>query len=158
MNILQDANSETPRRLIDELLMAQKKKRQTTIQGNARKDTYTLDCDGKSITSSGSFNKFDNNDITSELTTAKLSLDSRIQNETRNEIVDFKQEYSTLSSFNSGRDVKEAESFMNACKENMLKEETSNVNASLFNQDAGMHELSLYHSDILFTLCIYTLN
>ncbi|XP_011347218.1 uncharacterized protein LOC105285003 isoform X2 [Ooceraea biroi] len=142
VNTLQDANSETPRRLVDELLMAQKKKKQppvtTQVQDNARKDTYTLNSDRKSMfaTSSGNYNKFHDN-ITSDLAT-KLSLDSRIRGETKNEIADLKQEYSALSSFHSNRDIKETESFMNVCKEKVSKEEISDRNMTSFNQDAGI--------------------
>jgi len=138
VNTLQDANSGTPRRLVDELLMAQKKKKQPVIQNNARKDTYTLNSDRKSmlVTSSGNLNKFDDN-ISTDLAT-KLSLDSKIKSKTKDEITDLKQEYSTLSSFSSTADIKDTESFMNLCKEKVLKEETSDRNVSLFNQDAGM--------------------
>jgi len=138
VNTLQDANSGTPRRLVDELLMAQKKKKQPVIQNNARKDTYTLNSDRKSmlVTSSGNLNKFDDN-ISTDLAT-KLSLDSKIKSKTKDEITDLKQEYSTLSSFSSTADIKDTESFMNLSKEKVLKEETSDRNVSLFNQDAGM--------------------
>jgi len=138
VNTLQDVNSETPRRLVDELLMAQKKKNQPVIQNkDTRKDTYTLNSDRKSmlVTSSGNLNKSDNN-ISTDLAT-KLSLDSKIKSKTTDEITDLKQEYLTLSSFNSTANIKDTESFMNLCKEKVLKEETSDRNVSLFNQDAG---------------------
>lgn len=41
-NTLQDVNSETPRRLVDQLLMAQKKKRYLVTEEIARKETYTF--------------------------------------------------------------------------------------------------------------------
>lgn len=136
VNTLQDVNSGTPRRLVDQLLMAQKKKKNAVIQDNARKETFTLPSE-KSILAmpTKNSNKFD--DINIENFSAKLSLDSKTKNETTNEIVDMKQERMRIS-FPSDKNVKEAESFTNVCKKKVLKEEVCHENISSFNQDVGM--------------------
>lgn len=138
VNTLQDVNSGTPRRLVDQLLMAQKKKKNTIIQDNARKETLTLPSDEKSILPmpAKNSNKFD--DINIENLSAKLSLDSKTKNETANEIVDIKEERMRIS-FPSDKNVKEAESFTNVYKKKILKEEACNENViSSFDQDVGM--------------------
>ncbi|XP_012220276.2 uncharacterized protein spd-2 isoform X2 [Linepithema humile] len=115
-NTLEDANSGTPRRLVDQLLMAQKKKKNPVMQNNARKETYALPSDRNSVLARPTENskKFDE-DINLEISSIKLD------NKTKNETIDVKQECSRTLTFAS----KEAESFTNACKEITLKEEES---------------------------------
>lgn len=139
VNTLQDVNSGTPRRLVDQLLMAQKKKKNTIIQDNARKETLTLPSDEKSILPmpAKNSNKFD--DINIENLSVKLSLEhSKTKNETANEVIDIKEERMRIS-FPSDKNVKEAESFTNVYKKKALKEEACNENViSSFDQDVGM--------------------
>ncbi|XP_071554145.1 uncharacterized protein [Temnothorax nylanderi] len=152
VNTLQDVNSETPRRLIDQLLMAQKKKKNSIIQDNARKETYNLPSNEKSVLAMPTTchlpisNKFDDINIKNVL--AKLSLDSK-KSEIANEIVDTKQERMRVSvpSSKNGKDVK---SFTNVSKKKILKEEACSKNViSSFNQDLGV---SLSTSDLTFSL------
>jgi phage pi2 protein 07 len=131
-NTLEDVNSETPRRLVDQLLMAQKKKKNPMMQSNVRKETYTLPSDRNSMLAGPIENskKFDEN-INLEIPSTKLLLD----NKTKNETIDVKQECSKMLSFAS----KEAESFTNACKEITLKEEeTEKSKLFSFKQNAGL--------------------
>lgn len=135
VNTLQDFNSGTPRRIVDQLLMAQKKKKNNTIlQDDARKETYTLPSDKKSILAMSVRNSNKYDDINVENRSAKLSIDNQI----KNEIVDLKQEQTRVS-FPSNKNIKEVESFTNVSKKNILKEETCNENLiSSLNQDIGM--------------------
>lgn len=120
--------------------MAQKKKKNSIIQDNARKETYMLPSNEKSILTmpTGISNKFEN--INVESLSAKLSLDSKTKNKTANEIADIRQEQMRVS-FPSNNNVKEAESFTNIPKIKLLKEETcsENVMTSSFNQDLGKY-------------------
>ncbi|KMQ97930.1 centrosomal protein [Lasius niger] len=144
LSTLQNVNSDTPRRLVDQILMAQKKKKNNTVmQNNTVQETDILPSDRKSMlaTPTGNSNKFDE-DVLENLST-KLSLDSRTKNEIKsetikNETVTVKQERSRVLSFASNKDMNVTESLTNIRKEKMLKEEASDKNAtSSFNQDAG---------------------
>ncbi|XP_025986104.2 uncharacterized protein LOC105194166 isoform X2 [Solenopsis invicta] len=149
VNTLQDFNNGTPRRLVDQLLMAQKKKKNNTIiQDDARKETYTLPSNKKSVLamSTRNTNKYD--DINVENRSVKLSIDSQIKNITGDEIVDLKQERTRVS-FAPIKNVKEAESFANVSKKNILKKDACNENSvSSFNQDVGVSSTS----DLKFSL------
>lgn len=145
LNTLQNVDSGTPRRLVDQILMAQKKKKNSLVmQNNAVQETCILPSDRKSMlaTPTGDFNKFDE-DILENLS-VKLSLDSKTKNvmksETiKDETINVKQERSRVSSFASNENTNATESFTNICKEKILKEEASNKSAtSLSNQDAGL--------------------
>ncbi|KAL0121903.1 hypothetical protein PUN28_007005 [Cardiocondyla obscurior] len=94
INTLHDINSKTPRRLVDKLLMAQKKKKSSILPDNTRTETFKLPSNENSILAisaipTGVSKKFD--DINIENFSAKLSLDSKTKNKTANEI-DKKQE------------------------------------------------------------------
>lgn len=133
--ILQDGNSETPRRLVDQLLMAQRKKKKNSIIQDTRKKTM-MPSNEKSILTmpTGIFNKFDDN---IDNHSAKISLD-KTKNEIANEI-DTKLE-STRISFPLTKDVKETDFFTNVSKKKILKEEACSENASSsFVQDLGMY-------------------
>jgi len=135
VNTLQDVNSGTPRRLVDQLLMAQKKKKNFLMHNNIRKETCTLPSDEKSISAMPirNSNKFDDRNV--ENLSSKLSLDSK----TKNEIVDIKQDIEHISvSFPSNEQMKEMKSFTNVSKKKILKEEPCNENISSCNQDLGM--------------------
>lgn len=145
LSTLQNVNSDTPRRLVDQILMAQKKKKNNTVmQNNTVQETDILPSDRKSMlaTPTGNSNKFDE-DVLENLST-KLSLDSRTKNKIKsetikNETVTVKQERSKVLSFASNKDMNVTESLTNIRKEKMLKEEASDKNAtSSFNQDAGL--------------------
>jgi len=138
LNTLQNVDSGTPRRLVDQILMAQKKKK-----NNAIEETFILPSDRKSMLAipAGNSNKFDE-DIPENLPT-KLSLDSKTKDEIRNEsvkneTVNVKQEHSRILSFVSNKNMNVVESFTNIRKEKILKEEASDKNATLFNQGAGL--------------------
>lgn len=145
LNTLQNVDSGTPRRLVDQILMAQKKKKNSLLmQNNAVQETCVLPSDRKSMlaTPTGNFNKFDE-DILENLS-VKLSLDSKTKNviksETiKDETINVKQERSRVLSFASNENTNATESFTNICKEKILKEEASNKSVtSLSNQDAGL--------------------
>lgn len=141
LNTLQNVDSGTPRRLVDQILMAQKKKKNNpniTVE-----ETYILPSDRKSMLAIpvGNSNKFDEN-IPENLST-KLSLDSKTKNEIRsepvkNETVSVKQEHSSRLSFVSNKNMNVTESFTNIRKEKILKKEASEKNVTSFNQDAGL--------------------
>ncbi|XP_050446497.1 uncharacterized protein LOC126849059 isoform X2 [Cataglyphis hispanica] len=144
LDTLQNVDSGTPRRLVDQILMVQKKKKNSLImQNNAIQKTYVLPSDRKSMlaTPTGNFSKFDENIL--ENLSVKLSLDSKtkdiIKSETiKDETVNVKQERSRVLSFASNENTNAVESFTNISKGKMLKEEASDKSAtSLFNQDAG---------------------
>lgn len=118
--------------------MAQKKKNNSIIQDNTRKETYTLPSNEKSILTvpTGISNKFD--DINVENLSAKLSLDSKTNNKTANEISNIKQEHMRVS-FPSNKNVKGAESFTNVPEMKISKEETCENVVSTLNQDLGMY-------------------
>ncbi|XP_014468214.1 PREDICTED: uncharacterized protein LOC106741088 isoform X2 [Dinoponera quadriceps] len=129
---LQDVNSETPRRLVDQLLMAQKKKKYSIIEEHKR-ETYTMPLERKSMlaASTENSNKFDDNMSLVNLT-SKLSLDSR----TTNEAID-KERISRMLSFASSKNIKEAESLESVCE--VLKENTNDKNVtSSSNKDAAI--------------------
>ncbi|XP_072752042.1 uncharacterized protein [Anoplolepis gracilipes] len=138
LNTLQNVDSGMPRRLVDQILMAQKKKKNGRVmQNSAVQETYMLPSDRKSMlaTPTGNSNKFDE-DILQNLS-AKLSLDSQTKNEIKSETVNVKQERSKVLSFASSKNINVAESFTNICKEKILKKEASDKSAiSSFNQDA----------------------
>lgn len=118
--------------------MAQKKKKNSIIQDNTRKETYTLPANEKSILTvpTGISNKF--SDINVENFSAKLSLESKINDKTANEISDIKQENMRVS-FPLNKNVKEAESSRNIPEIKISKEETCENMVSTFNQDLGMY-------------------
>ncbi|XP_011057868.1 PREDICTED: uncharacterized protein LOC105148070 isoform X1 [Acromyrmex echinatior] len=142
VNTLEDVNSETPRRLVDQLLMAQKKKNHSLMYNNARKENS----DEKSILamSIGNSNKFDDN---VENRSAKLSIDSKTKNETINEIVNIKQERRSVS-FPPNENVMKAESFTNISKKKMLEDSCNENVVSSINQDIGVSS----SSDLTFSL------
>ncbi|KAL6440928.1 hypothetical protein ACFW04_003374 [Cataglyphis niger] len=162
LDTLQNVDSGTPRRLVDQILMAQKKKKNSLImQNNAIQKTYVLPSDRKSMlaTPTGNFNKFDENIL--ENLSVKLSLDSKtkdiIKSETiKDEIVNVKQERSRVLSFASNENTNAVESFTSISKGKMLKEEASDKSAtSLFNQDAASNSTLLQNfklSNDKFTL------
>lgn len=135
VNTLQDVNSGTPRRLVDQLLMAQKKKKNSLMHSNSRKETCALPSNKTSILEMPvkNLNKFD--DINVENLSTKLSLDSKTKNETANEIVDIKPEFVRVS-LPSKKNMK-TESFTNVSKQKILKEEACGENV-ICNQDLGM--------------------
>ncbi|KAL6266761.1 hypothetical protein P5V15_003597 [Pogonomyrmex californicus] len=137
LNTLQDVNSETPRRLVDQLLKAQKKKENPAIQDSARKETYRLPSNKKSIITmpTRNSNKFDE-DINAENLSAKLSLDSRTENENS----DIKHERMRVLLLPSNKNTKEAETFIDVCKEE--------VPTSSYNQDIEVSSTS----DFIFPL------
>lgn len=128
-NTLQDVNSETPRRLVDQLLMAQKKKKHFTEE-NSRKETYTLPLDRKSILAATTTNpnKFDDDNNQVNLT-KKLSLDSKATNEA--------EKIARTLSFTSSKNVKVAESFESACE--LLKENVNDRTTFSCSKDAGLY-------------------
>nr|XP_033342549.1 uncharacterized protein LOC117229834 isoform X1 [Megalopta genalis] len=118
---LQDIDSGTPRRLVDEL-MAKKKKKSAHMIEEANRDTYTmLPLNRKSMpaTSSRSIENFEK-DIPPLSLSSKLSLDSKIPNET----LDLEHSASSRRSLNSNLDAKT--NFRTACQN--LKKEISNKN------------------------------
>lgn len=130
VHTLEDVNSDTPRRLVDQLLLAQRKKKNPMMQNNARKETYILSSDRNSVLAESveNANKFDE-DINLEIPSRKLD------NKTKNETINVKQECSRILSIAS----KEAESFTNAYKEMTLKEEKIDKSIfSSFKQNAGL--------------------
>ncbi|XP_076290420.1 spindle defective 2 isoform X2 [Lasioglossum baleicum] len=80
---LQNIDSNTPRRLVDQLIMAKKKKKSTQTKEEANRDTYTVMSNRNSMpaTSSRSIESF-GKDIAQLNLSSKLSLDSKIPNET----------------------------------------------------------------------------
>ncbi|XP_012060871.1 PREDICTED: uncharacterized protein LOC105624121 [Atta cephalotes] len=142
VNTLEDVNSETPRRLVDQLLMAQKKKNHSLMYNNTRKENP----DEKSILamSIGNSNKFDDN---VENRSTKLSIDSKTKNETINEIVNIKQERRSIS-FPSNENVMKVESFTNVSKKKMLADSCNENVVSSINQDIGVSSTS----DLTFSL------
>ncbi|XP_011153446.1 uncharacterized protein LOC105191620 isoform X2 [Harpegnathos saltator] len=128
---LQDVNSETPRRLVDQLLMAQKKKKYSVIDEHTKKETYTLPLERKSMmaTSTTNPNKFDNDISLVDLTT-KLSLDSKTMNDASE-----KEKISRILSFSPNKNMKEAKSFESVCE--ILKENANDKDVtSSSNKDA----------------------
>ena len=115
---LQDIDNGTPRRLVDQLIMAKKKKRSVPMQdANAGRDTYTLRSQSrKSMPAAPSRNieTFEKDMGLLNLST-KLSLDSKIINET----VESKRSIPRMLSFDSNAGVKAH--FEAACEE--LKKE-----------------------------------
>ncbi|KYN26769.1 hypothetical protein ALC57_03810 [Trachymyrmex cornetzi] len=142
VNTLEDVNSETPRRLVDQLLMAQKKKNHSLMYNNARKENS----DEKSILamSIGNSNKFDDN---VENHSAKLSIDSKTKNEIISEIVNIKQERKSIL-FPSNENIKKAESFTNVSKKKILEDSYKENVVSSINQDIGVSSTS----DLTFSL------
>lgn len=150
-NTLQDVNSETPRRLVDQLLMAQKKKKYTTIDEHTKKETYTLPVERKSllVTSTTNSSKFDG-DISLVNLTTKLSLDSK----TTNEAID-KENICRMLSFTSNKNMKEAESFENVCE--LLSKKANDKNAtSSSNKDAGLYGENF--NSVKFTMNLFLSN
>ncbi|XP_076647679.1 spindle defective 2 isoform X1 [Halictus rubicundus] len=101
---LQDIDSGTPRRLVDQLIMAKKKKKSTQTKEGVHRDTYTvLSSNRKSLpaTSSKSIESFEK-DIAMLNLSSKLSLDSKIPNET----LHLKHSVSSMRSLNSNVDGK----------------------------------------------------
>lgn len=132
-NALKDMNSESPRRLVNEIIMAQKRKKNLIREKSLRKETYTLPLERKSMlaTSTTSSDKFDENSLMN--LTKKLSLDSQRVSE----VITAKEQIpKILSSVSSS--TKEAESFTSLYREKM-KEEIRDKNATLSFQDTGLY-------------------
>ncbi|XP_031849368.1 spindle defective 2 [Nomia melanderi] len=130
---LQDIDSGTPRRLVDQLIMAKKKKKSTQTKEEANRDTYTLlPSTRKSMPAASSRNleSFEK-DIALLNLSSKLSLDSKIPSET----LGVKQSVSSMLSLNSNVGAKG--NFKTTCPE--LKKEISNGNlTSPYNQEQNM--------------------
>ncbi|CAK9815019.1 hypothetical protein ANTPLA_LOCUS8458 [Anthophora plagiata] len=129
--VLQDIDNGTPRRLVDQFIMAKKKKKFVhMMEEKPERDTYTLlPSNRKSMPATPSRNveHFDKDMGLLNLST-KLSLDSKIINEAANS----KHSIPKMLSFDSS--VNARTSFEAACQE--LKKETNNGNtASSYNQD-----------------------
>lgn len=147
---LEDVNNATPRRIVDELLMIQKKKNPyPVIQNNASTETYTLSYDKSSMLTGSIENskKFDK-DVNLEVPSIKLSLSN---NEPKNETIDMKQECLRMLSFSSKKPEQQ-----NACKEITIKEQEANKSISSFKQNAGKIEILFYDVYMLFlTILLY---
>lgn len=102
---LQDIDNGTPRRLVDQLIMAKKKRKSLRMQEeNPVRDTYTLMPSNRKsmpITPSRDIDNF-KKDIGLLNLTTKLSLDSKIINET----IDIKHSIPRMLSFDSNSGVK----------------------------------------------------
>ncbi|XP_076167706.1 spindle defective 2 isoform X3 [Ptiloglossa arizonensis] len=128
---LQDIDNGTPRRLVDQLIMAKKKKKPIQVQdADVTKDTYTLlPSNRKSMpaTSSTKIEDFET-DIGLLNLSSKLSLDSKITTET----ISVNRSIPKMLSFDSKAEAKT--NFEIACQE--LKKEMSNGNLTTsYNRD-----------------------
>ncbi|KOC62216.1 hypothetical protein WH47_03974 [Habropoda laboriosa] len=133
---LQDIDNGTPRRLVDQLIMAKKKKKSMQMmEEKPERDTYTLlPSNRKSMpaTSSRNIEHFEKNMGLLNLST-KLSLDSKITNE----VVNSKHSIPEMLSFDSNVGARTC--FETACQE--LKKERNNGNIPpLYNQDVAIGE------------------
>lgn len=102
---LQDIDSGTPRRLVDQLIMAKKKKKSTQVQEKSvARDTYTLSPSSRKSMPATSNRNIDNfgKDVGLLNLSSKLSLDSKTINET----VDIKHSIPRMLSFDSNSGTK----------------------------------------------------
>ncbi|OAD54785.1 hypothetical protein WN48_05984 [Eufriesea mexicana] len=137
---LQDIDNGTPRRLVDQLIMAKKKRKPAPIQEeDPVRDTYTLMPSNRKsmpITSSRSIDNFEKDMGLLNLST-KLSLDSKMTNET----IDVKHTVPKMLSFDSNSGAKT--NFEIPCQE--LKKEISNGNLpSSYNEESSKLTLPNY--------------
>lgn len=109
---LQDIENGTPRKLVDQLIMAKKKKKPVLIEESSNRNTYTLPSDRKSMpaTQSRTVENVER-DIGLLNLSSKLSLDSKITNE----MVDAKHSISRILLFDSNTGTKT--NLENPCEE-----------------------------------------
>ncbi|XP_029166883.1 LOW QUALITY PROTEIN: uncharacterized protein LOC114937540 [Nylanderia fulva] len=152
LNTLQNVNSGTPRRLVDQILLAQKKKNSPVKKNDITQEIYALPSDRKSMlaTTTGNSNKFDE-DVLENLST-KLSLDSRTNCTTKNEMtsetvknepISVKQECSRMLSFASNKNMNTVESLTNAYEGKIVKKEENKNATCSFNQNAEASDATL---------------
>ncbi|XP_076756265.1 spindle defective 2 [Xylocopa sonorina] len=130
---LEDIDNGTPRRLVDQLIMAKKKKKSVQVQEEKPvRDTYIVPSSRKSMPATPSAMSIDNfsKDVGLINLSTKLSLDSKMISET----VDAKHSIPRMLSFDSNAGTNT--SFVAACHE--LKKEISNRNLTSYNQDFKM--------------------
>ena len=129
--VLQDIDNGTPRRLVDQLIMAKKKKKPMQMQDeNVPRDTYTLLPLGRKsmpVTPSRKTENF-SKDVKSLNFSPKLSLDSKVANE----MVNVKHSVPRTLSFSSNSGAKV--NFETACQE-LKKEINSGSSLSSYNKD-----------------------
>ncbi|XP_020290598.1 uncharacterized protein LOC109858098 isoform X2 [Pseudomyrmex gracilis] len=119
VNILND-NSVTPRRLVDEILMAQRKKEGPSLQ--SKNETLVSDKKSMLATSTQDVTKIDENiSSLSEDIAKKLSLDSRIKNDSKTK-TDMKR---SPVSFVSNKTIKEESESFQKSKEKLFLEEAA---------------------------------
>ncbi|XP_048266510.1 uncharacterized protein LOC100650968 isoform X3 [Bombus terrestris] len=146
---LQDIDSGTPRRLVDQLIMAKKKKKSTQVQEKSVvRDTYTLSPSSRKSMPATSNKNTDNfgKDVALLNLSSKLSLDSKIINET----VDIKHSVPRMLSFDSNSGTKIN---YEAISQELKKELSSGNLPSLYSQ-----ELKSLLEDSKLTLPNYTEN
>lgn len=128
--VLQDIDNGTPRRLVDQLIMAKKKKKPMQMQDeNSPRDTYTLlplDRNSMPVTPSRKTENF-SKDVKSLNFSPKLSLDSKVANE----MVNVKHSVPRTLSFSSNSGAKA--NFETACQE-LKKEINSGSSPSSYNK------------------------
>ncbi|XP_068988942.1 uncharacterized protein spd-2 [Bombus flavifrons] len=128
---LQDIDSGTPRRLVDQLIMAKKKKKSTQVQDKSvASDTYTLSPSSRKSMPATSNRNIDNfgKDVGLLNLSSKLSLDSKIINET----VDIKHSIPRMLSFDSNSGTKIN---YEAISQELKKELSSGNLPSLYSQE-----------------------
>ncbi|XP_050579372.1 uncharacterized protein LOC126917036 isoform X2 [Bombus affinis] len=146
---LQDIDSGTPRRLVDQLIMAKKKKKSTQAQEKSVvRDTYILSPSSRKSMPATSNKNTDNfgKDVALLNLSSKLSLDSKIINET----VDIKHSVPRMLSFDSDSGTKIN---YEAISQELKKELSSGNLPSLYSQ-----ELKSLLEDSKLTLPNYTEN
>lgn len=127
---LQDIDSGTPRRLVDQLIMAKKKKKSTQVQEKSVPgDTYTLSPSSRKSMPATSNRNIDNfeKDVGLLNLSSKLSLDSKTINET----VDIKHSIPRMLSFDSNSGTKIN---YEAISQELKKELSSGKLPSLYSQ------------------------
>lgn len=131
VNILNN-NSVTPRRLVDQILMAQRKKECPLMHSKSE----TLVSDKKSmLATTQNFTKIDEN-ISSEDIAKKLSLDSGIKNDSKT-----KTDMKRSPSFILNKSLKKFESFQRH-KEKLFEEAAGRTPTSSLNQE-GTYKISI---------------
>ncbi|XP_050470403.1 uncharacterized protein LOC126863839 isoform X3 [Bombus huntii] len=128
---LQDIDSGTPRRLVDQLIMAKKKKKSTQVQEKSvARDTYTLSPSSRKSMPATSNRNIDNfgKDVGLLNLSSKLSLDSKTINET----VDIKHSIPRMLSFDSNSGTKIN---YEAISQELKKELSSGNLPSLYSQE-----------------------
>ncbi|KAG7207409.1 hypothetical protein KM043_009059 [Ampulex compressa] len=137
---LQDIDNCTPRRLVDQLIMAKKKRKSLQMQGqNVLADTYTLPSDRKSMPATPSF-KIQN--IESSTGTANLSAKLSLDSKTLNETSDVKHKIPRILSFESELDVKAQDILIPTCSQQTLKKETNDKSVMcLYDQNLDLKML-----------------